>query len=728
MAITSDEPTPSTLKQPRFEDATASEDAWKALREASRSRRSRIELINANIEGAKPFDEARLKEVGLSANANLNFRDMAAMVDDAVISYYELYHNAPALAEVALKTPHPEADRMETVLSGAYDDFVKERWGDEYYTQFFLFVKSFVAHGFGIAFFPDANSPRWEAVLPENVEFPPLARSHSSKLDYFFVRQPITITDLFLSVADEEAAKKAGWNVSLVKRVLAILYKGRKNNFRLYQAEIDSTWQRLLRNAYGVECEKFDNTISIIHQFSRENSGEITHKVFLEDQKTILRAKTEYLFDNSSHEDLPKDMREVVSIIVNNPGRGYLSTVKGYGDFAHDLTQAITVMRCEMLDRARLADGLVFRNNDSTKTPRLLKTSGCTIIPKELEAIPLQSNTGNTASLVGQLENLKAVNNRRFSANPNLVSQVNTAKQALMLDQGAAKIDLAQGSFFLVQYAQGIMARQFARLRRVGNTDPDAVAFRKYCTDNEVLPEILDSAVISVSTGSAPGASTLQTRLDSALKFIQLSGMPGANPRFGLEMFARGAFGPNAVKRALMPDETQYGDDAQARQAMMENGVFNTNTPLPVDKRDRHDIHLGQHLPPLQSMAKAYAAGEFQLTRDAYLQYRISLEHNKEHLTFLQQDPTRKSAMQQFWPVFQELVGMLKKMESDVQQTAQQTARAQQGQQNQAQAMATLFPSLQEANALGQRPTDLSEASRQDNIAGGVTPDANTTV
>ena len=291
MATTSDETPTTVLNQPRFKDAAASEAAWRALRESSRDRRLRMKLIDANIDGAKPFDEAKLKAAGISEAANLNFRDMAAMVDDAVISYYELYHNAPALSEVTLKTPHPEAERISTVLMGAYDDFIKERWGDEYYTQFFLFVKAFVAHGFGVAFFPDLNSPRWEAVLPENMEFPPLARSHASKLDYFFVRQPVTLTDLFLSISNNSAAQEAGWNVNLVKRVLARLYKGRESGGRVYQSDIDSVWQLLLRNTYGVECEKYGTNISMIHQFSRENSGLITHKIFLEEQKICLAAK-----------------------------------------------------------------------------------------------------------------------------------------------------------------------------------------------------------------------------------------------------------------------------------------------------------------------------------------------------------------------------------------------------------------------------------------------------
>jgi len=112
---------PSTLPTPserRIRDAATDRSLWRKLRTASELRRNKWLQVQNQLDGAPPFSNKELLELGQSWRCNVNFRDAASTLEQVMISYWRLLHDTTNLASVQYVTPDdPNGEKWEQFFS-----------------------------------------------------------------------------------------------------------------------------------------------------------------------------------------------------------------------------------------------------------------------------------------------------------------------------------------------------------------------------------------------------------------------------------------------------------------------------------------------------------------------------------------------------------------------------------------------------------------------------------
>jgi len=191
------------------------------------------------------------------------------------------------------------------------------------------------------------------------------------------------------------------------------------------------------------------------------------------------------------------------------------------------------------------------------------------------------------------------------------------------------------------------------RLRRRGNTDKDAKEFVRRMKELQVPDEVIHDVRIRVKTGANAGLANPAMR---AVKFQQgmaLCGVPGVNSRWFLENWIANEYGPQAVRKALLP-EGQTGDPYQTNQATVENNMFGQGQPMQVIPEDNHFLHLQVHLEPLKQLAAAAQGGQ-PLTPEQLTALTIGVEHSSMHMQYLSQDQVMKQQFMEIRPLFSQI-------------------------------------------------------------------------
>ena len=114
-------PTPG---ERRIRDAATARSLWLKLRTASLQRREKWVQVQNQLDGAPPFANRELLELGQSWRCNVNFRDAASTLEQVLISYWRLLHDTTNLAAVSYLTPDdPKAETWEQIFQHNFNNF-----------------------------------------------------------------------------------------------------------------------------------------------------------------------------------------------------------------------------------------------------------------------------------------------------------------------------------------------------------------------------------------------------------------------------------------------------------------------------------------------------------------------------------------------------------------------------------------------------------------------------
>lgn len=668
------------LTSRRFGTPESALDAYTALREGSATRREYLAHIENQLNGAKPFDVSKLITAGQSNRTNINFRDASFMKDERVISLWGLYTNVSSIADVQVRDAVPEAQNIEEIFQEAYMRFLDEDWGSAAKANTLLLIDQQVSFGVGTGVFNSAESPRWTSIRRSKVEVPARSKVDINSLDVVCLSDtlsPVALWSYIATPADESAAKSVGWNTDLIKKLLLAREKHIDVNL-VQQNDAQSYVDSLRSNELGVS-ERF-SAFDIVYVFSVEKDGKVTKQIILPGDEGFSSVK-EWLFDDYEVSGRPESLKEVLFFIFSDAGNGEFNSVKGFGSKNYHIASMITRLRCDMIDRISLTDGLNVTNTDDSVDGaklKVLRTGSLNVFPRNLTPIQIPTGNGQTENVIQTLENLYQRNNAGYTAQTELIAQAATKAQGQMISGNSSRVDIATSSYFLSQM-QALLTEQFRRLRLRGSHDADAIRFKKRCVDLGMDPEAFYKYNISVSTGAIAAAVNGEGLAQTFAQLVQWGGLPDVSQRFAVAGYVAQRLGAPAVRKALMPSDSQYKDDEQGRLAIMENGFFNLKNPLPVAKQDRHDIHIPMHLSVVTNAANAYQNRQAPLTQDFYIIFRLSIEHLKQHFDFLKQDFTRKAAFAEYFPSFTTAVNVLAQMEHEIQSATQAQAAQQVG-------------------------------------------------
>jgi hypothetical protein len=670
-----------TSDTPRLGGAQAAASTYRKLWNDGDKRRQHDALVLGQLSGKRPYSAAKLLESGQSWRANINFRDASSTLEQVLVGYWRLLHDVQDLASVTVLDETPYATKFQHIFQKNFDRFYED-WGVGYVTEYLKAAWNHVTFGAAPLLYITPDSPRYVALGHNDLLVPHGTAANVDDFEFCMIRRKVNISQIWGRIRTpklEDAAKTAGWDVSILKDVLSAAIKGVNDPDAGDWLELE----RELRTK-SLSTSAQNERVLEVTVFVKEFDGQIARYVIYPDQQGV-DADT-YAFSDRHRPKRPERMSQCLAVLFFEVAfDGLYHEVSGFGRKNYDIATTQNRLKSRAVDRTAI-DGLNFRDmSDGRRTTLGITNMGpVNVFPKDLEQIPQYPSGTTVFDAIALLDSQFNSNNARYRDQSQTIRDTNTATQATILANLQSQVDVANATLYLKQI-QMVFAEQFSRLRRRGNTDADAKTFYDRCVKQAGMPEeVFFKATIEVRTGANPGTASSALRADVARDMIQLSGNPLVNPRWPLETYITARLGAAEVQRALVPEQASSQDEGQRRQAIMENTHLGEGVEIPVARDDLHHIHIPEHLQPLAAMVQQYEQTQ-NIEPQQLLAMQLTIPHLEAHFEFLQQDSFQQQAYQQLWPVFtriqsvvQGIMTRLEDIRQQMEQTGEPPAQAQQ--------------------------------------------------
>ncbi len=633
------------------------------------------------LEGGRPYNPAELVKQGLGWQTNVNFGDAQAARDRTLLPYWRAVNSAPRLISVTIDETSPDTGKWQAIIEEEYGRWNK-RWEQDYYVQYMRMAKDFVDFGPGMVMWEDKDNPRFKAVNVQRVYFPLDCQMSQDEWPCVAFVKGTSATELYSKIRtkkDRKASEYVGWNPDAVKS--AIIYS---KNGQAWDGRDFTKYQDMLVNN-DIVISSDMQPLDVVWLYVKQFDGKITCCAFCV-QST--GSDDDFLYYK---EDYTDDFRSIIGPVWYDTGAsGMVHSIKGFGikNYYYSIMQ--NRLKSRMIDGASMAMSLNFvRTSEAPdESPPIEQYGGVNLFPTGLTQLTTYPQYGQGLQVVEMLEQNSANNNSIYRQQQTQVQSSDTATQAKILAAQQGEVMEASMAIYLSQVGHNIFAQCLERLRRKGNSHPDAKRFRERCLERGVPDKILSDSFMIVTTGASAGLANPAIR---AMKFqagLALSGSPGVNTRWFLENFIANEFGADAAQpgNALLA-EGSASEPTQRRQAMMENTDFGDGSPLPVAPTDAHAEHIDEHLKPMDAIVMQYRQSGGQIDKAKVPAMVISDEHMGDHFTYLQGDTTKKDAYKALWPrytAFQSILrGILTRIRNEQIQAQNEQAQSQIGMQQQ---------------------------------------------
>lgn len=676
MAITStpdltNEQFKETSKERRIKDVGAARTLYESYSYDNTQRYRQYALVRGQMEGARPYEEAALADLGMANMTNVNFGDSQAARDRTLLPYWRAVHNAPHAASFAIDSGSPDTDKWQVALAECFDLFLAD-WGASYFVQYMRMAKNFVDFGPGMVFWGNKESPRFKAINVQRVLFPKNCSMDQDEWECVIIEREMAGTELYKHIRNKKAERNAeyvGWNAEAIK---AALVWAKEN--KTWDGRDWTRYQDQLVNNDVALTSKYQ-PLTVIDVFLKQFDGKIGRYTF-----TKQETSSKFLCEIDDYAD---DFKSIIGTVWYDTGSdAMVHSIKGFGVKNYHFGVLTNRMKSKMCDGASLAMSLnLIRPNDMPEeTPPIEQYGFVNLFPAGMQQFQTYPQFTQGLGILQMLEQNQASNNALYREQQQQIRTTETATQAKILAAQQGDVTESSMAIYLAQVGENLFEQCFERLRK-SSGDADAKKFRKRAMDKGVPKEILNDGDIRVTTGASAGLSNPAVRAMIFQEMLALANAPGMNSRWIYENLIANKLGSRAVKYAMLPEGAD-SSPLQRRQAIMENSEFGQGIPLPVAPSDAHVEHIDEHLKPLDAIAQEFNQTGGQINQERIPAMMVTLEHAAQHFAFLEGDETKKGAYKQLWPRFSQIQSIARGILTQLQkqQQMQQMAMQQGGQ------------------------------------------------
>lgn len=332
----------------RLGSPAALRNTYEALRNADNDSSFNRSLVDGLMDYTPPHDDGELENKGQSDRFNITTGEGAAILNEAVAAYVDIYTTPKVLADIPLL---PEVDKQQAATWGqimAEEYTEMDRSHDGSLPLHLQLATTYVKHGVAIPYFDDKETMQYSVGGLDHFKFPRKTGIISSEVELTTALGAYGITRLYGKIGGE------GWNEEAVKK--AILQSTGKANDQWNDWE--ETQRQIKANEVYVDtvCED----VAVVHGWVREFDGMISYyiaaKNALSDEKGV---KEEFLFKARGFYESVDQAFQIFPFSVGNGGRLY--TVRGLGYLIFQLCNAGDILHCKLLDNARVGSSLILQ-------------------------------------------------------------------------------------------------------------------------------------------------------------------------------------------------------------------------------------------------------------------------------------------------------------------------------------------------------------------------------
>ena len=622
--------------QTRLKDVKSAINIFNGLRQADEASSINRARIDAMFDGASPYNQAQLTTSGQGLKTNLNFGEAQRLLDISLSAYVDLYSSLEKMVDVKSTLGNdPQAMQFEEIVSEEITQLL--RCWPEFHSHFLRLCTTFIKHGVAVSYFDTPDDWKFRVGGFSDILIPRQTPSSENMIDVAVGRRDYHLHELFAFIKDEKVAKKVGWDVEEVKRVImkSVKTDGR-NNGRSY-----SDWETMqseLKNN-DIYTGYHNPTVSVLHFWVKEMDGSISHYICGEkDPKS-------FLYKKISRYEKPEQAYVIFSYGVGSNGTYH--SVRGLGHRIFNHIQTSNRLRCQMIDGAMLGSAVMIQPENQRALDELgftyygayaVLSPNVNIIEK---AVPNLSTAVQPA--LNDISNQLALNTDTVSAyGPNQSSPYRNQLQVASDLEVTSRISGASINLFYASWNR--LLREVVR-RVVEAKKPDGMLkdFYARCAMRGVPEEFIRSldtmrtkAVRSIGNGS---------RVDRLNSLKEMLAVSGSLPEQGRKNLTRDIVSTRVghdLADRYAPQDLQPRPVVDNKIAYFENQEMLRGRQVPVNDNEMHSTHLFEHLPILSNLIEELNLGTADPV-SSLPALQSFYQHIAETLQFIAADPSSKS-------------------------------------------------------------------------------------
>ena len=253
----------------RVKDVASAISIYKGLKKADEGSSVNRARVDAMFDGASPYNQSQLNTSGQGLKTNLNFGEAQRLLDVSLSAYVDLYSSLETLVEVKGTEGEPSVSEEITHMLRSWPEF---------HSSYLRLCNTFIKHGVGVSYFDTPDDWRFRVGGFADILIPRQSPASEDMIDVAVGRRQYHLHELFSFIKNPDIAKKVGWNVDEVKRVI-MKYADSSGRRKSYSLEDD--WETLQQEFKNNDIhEGYQNpTVSVLHYWVREFDGSISHYI-----------------------------------------------------------------------------------------------------------------------------------------------------------------------------------------------------------------------------------------------------------------------------------------------------------------------------------------------------------------------------------------------------------------------------------------------------------------
>ncbi len=629
-------------------------------------RRARVDgLINGN----RPINQQRLDKKGFSWLPNVNYLEAEGFLQASQTPLFDLVTENDHCVEVTLDSGKAKGSKDELAawadeIQKAFTWLMFVRWRKGYNFHIPMQQLQMLKHGLGTHVWP---TNRWIPRTPRagTVLFPSNAPiNFEEDGEYFMVRDFLPANVLYSFIRNEKAAKALGWRPDAVWKALA---STTKTNMRGRNTIEDL--QREIRNGDIGWTNARQAGVWLNYLYVKEiDTGKISQYIVTEAPS---QDSKDYLFKRRNQFD------EWPIVLFNyDIGDGDINSIRGLGE-----RTAVFFELSNRLKNATAAQVLIsmfpqIKQNREDIDPdklKLMRMGAMSILPYGVEPTLIQFPPLNNGPipLMRELQNTVEGNNQSMTASTPEPKDRETATSFSMRAQDRARVSNGLQSLYesnLQQFYDRMVRMVLDTSKGTLPHQVMAEEVRERCREAGVPDFALkSSAIAEVREVTSSGAGSASARLQGLMTLMQMVFPNTTQDRKVniLRDLTANAMGGAKVDRyapSLTDNELPNSDNSMAA---VESSALSMGGDALVSGKQNHTSHATDHLAKAQQISQAVQQGQMQ-PQQALTALQKLLDHAGQHLSELQNNPTRKAEFDQLSQQWDEIAKFTQQLQGQV--------------------------------------------------------------
>ena len=610
---------------------------------ASRSRA----MVQAEVDGAPPFSEARDRMHGLAGRTNVNF----GYATQSQQTVEEPYNQAIESIDSFGTIPTDYGDEQEKLT---YSDIISEEatrmlknW-DDFNFSMQLLVHQFTMFGVAFTFREDQFDWRWKVYDLQYLKLPRRTRATINDVDMVTCKVEMLPSELWKKIENREAAIEAGWNPDAVEAAIKTAM----------QRSPDASNPQETQESYK-DQDQFTGlsatTVQVIHGWVAEVDGTITHIIGRYDGQGDFLYKCEGLYGS---------MSQLITAYTYGVGsNGDFYSLRGNAWNGHNCSLMMNLLTCKFLDQAIFAaTPTIQASSEDAVIDQMIQPRGPYNVVTQGTTFPEMPHVPFKDSLIPAISTIQQIFSMRTSAahfSPQMGKSPKNQEQVMTENALAGSNGAAGMTLFFQSWKNDY--KEF--VRRICNKNypaghpgyAEVLEFRKRCLRRGVPMEAIwavDVNAIQINQGLGKGSVFERRNATNAVMGV-IDRLDTDGQQFALRSYLA-AHTDVEYANLLVPKQPGQRPPMDLQIANMENSLMSLGQQAVIEPNQNHAIHVGAHLQILTQLDQQLA--QMQGTMEEIIpKMQMIWEHAGQHMQMIAPSnplfPVYKEQLQQLGEV-----------------------------------------------------------------------------